>query len=126
MLLRFANGATGSISFSRMAAGRKMGYTYRITGTRGALYFDQEDQNALWLYDASREPARRGFQKLLIGPPPPGHLAFNMGFGHGTGYNDTIVIEMRAFLRAVETGESVWPTFRDGYEVDRVVAAALE
>jgi predicted dehydrogenase len=125
MLLRFANGASGSLSFSRVAAGRKMGYTYRITGTKGALYFDQEDQNALWLYDAAREPARRGFQKLLMGPPHPDYLAFNMGFGHGTGYNDQIVIEMRDFLRAVETGEAVWPTFRDGYEVDRIVDAAL-
>ncbi|MGA7436872.1 MAG: Gfo/Idh/MocA family oxidoreductase [Luteibacter sp.] len=125
MLLRFANGASGSLSFSRVAAGRKMGYTYRVTGTKGALYFDQEDQNALWLYDASREPARRGFQKLLMGPPHPDYLAFNMGFGHGTGYNDQIVIEMRDFLRAVETGEAVWPTFRDGYEVDRIVEAAL-
>lgn len=125
MLLRFANGATGSISFSRMAAGRKMGYTYRITGTRGAIFFDQEDQNALWLYDASREPARRGFQKLLMGPAHPDYLAFNQGVGHGTGYNEQIVIEARDFLHAVTTGEAVWPTFRDGYEVDKVIAAAL-
>ncbi|MDQ7997527.1 MAG: Gfo/Idh/MocA family oxidoreductase [Luteibacter sp.] len=125
MLLRFANGATGSISFSRMAAGRKMGYTYRITGTRGAIAFDQEDQNALWLYDASRDPARRGFQKLLMGPAHPDYLAFNQGVGHGTGYNEQIVIEARDFLRAVATGDAVWPTFRDGYEVDKVIAAAL-
>jgi len=125
MLLRFANGATGSLSFSRMAAGRKMGYTYRITGTRGAIHFDQEDQNALWLYDASRDPARRGFQKLLMGPAHPDYLAFNQGVGHGTGYNEQIAIEMRDFLQAIATGESVWPTFRDGYEVDRVIAAAL-
>lgn len=125
MLVRFANGATGSISFSRMAAGRKMGYTYRITGTRGAIAFDQEDQNALWLYDAAREPARRGFQKLLMGPAHPDYLAFNQGVGHGTGYNDQIVIEARDFLHAVATGDAVWPTFRDGYDVDRVIEAAL-
>ncbi|KAG9590604.1 hypothetical protein KCV01_g11789, partial [Aureobasidium melanogenum] len=125
MLLRFANGASGSLSFSRMAAGRKMGYTYRITGTRGAIAFDQEDQNALWLYDASREPSRRGFQKLLMGPAHPDYLAFNQGVGHGTGYNEQIVIEARDFLQAIATGEPVWPTFRDGYEVDRVIAAAL-
>lgn len=125
MLLRFANGASGSVSFSRMAAGRKMGYTYRITGTKGAIAFDQEDQNALWLYDASREPSRRGFQKLLMGPAHPDYLAFNQGVGHGTGYNEQIVIEARDFLQAVESGKAVWPTFRDGYEVDRVVEAAL-
>ena len=125
MLLRFTNGASGSLSFSRMAAGRKMGYTYRVTGTKGAIAFDQEDQNALWLYDASREPARRGFQKLLMGPAHPDYLAFNQGVGHGTGYNEQIVIEARDFLHAIASGEAVWPTFRDGYEVDRVIEAAL-
>ncbi|MBB3227533.1 putative dehydrogenase [Luteibacter sp. Sphag1AF] len=125
MLLRFANGATGSLSFSRMAAGRKMGYTYRITGTRGALWFDQEDQNALWLYDASRPVERRGFQKILMGPAHPDYVAFNQGVGHGTGYNDQITIEMRDFIKAFTSGQNVWPTFRDGYEVDRIIAAAL-
>ncbi|TCV93961.1 putative dehydrogenase [Luteibacter rhizovicinus] len=125
MLLRFANGASGSLSFSRMAAGRKMGYTYRVTGTRGALAFDQEDQNALWLYDATRPVERRGFQKIVMGPAHPDYLAFNQGVGHGTGYNEQIVIEMRDFLEAIATGKAIWPTFRDGYEVDRIIAAAL-
>jgi predicted dehydrogenase len=50
MMCRFENGAMGQICFSRIATGRKMGYAYEITGTRGAIRFDQEDQNALWLY----------------------------------------------------------------------------
>jgi len=33
--------------------------------------------------------------------------------------------EARDFLRAIETGRPVWPTFRDGCEVNRVVAAAF-
>ena len=28
-------------------------------------------------------------------------------------------------LPAVATGEAIWPTFRDGYEVDRIIEAAL-
>jgi predicted dehydrogenase len=50
MMCRFDNGAMGQMHFSRIATGRKMGYAYEITGTRGAIRFDQEDQNALWLY----------------------------------------------------------------------------
>lgn len=126
VLLRFASGARGALTFSRVAAGRKMGYTYRITGTKGAIAFDQEDQNALWLYDAGRPPERQGFQRLLMGPAHPDFLAFSQGAGHGTGYNDQIVIEARDFLQAVATGQAVWPTFRDGYEVDRVIETALQ
>ena len=125
VMLRFASGALGALSFSRVAAGRKMGYTYRITGTKGAIAFDQENQNALWLYDASRPAQRQGFQRLLMGPAHPDYLAFSQGAGHGTGYNEQIVIEARDFLQAIASGQPVWPTFRDGYEVDRLIAAAL-
>lgn len=125
LMLRFASGALGALTFSRVAAGRKMGYTYRITGTKGAIAFDQEEQNALWLYDAGRPAQRRGFQRLLMGPAHPDYLAFSQGAGHGTGYNEQIVIEARDFLQAIASGEPVWPTFRDGYEVDRVIEAAL-
>ncbi len=54
MMCRFANGAMGQMYFSRIAHGRKMGYAYEVTGTKGAIRFDQEDQNALWLYHAWR------------------------------------------------------------------------
>lgn len=125
VMLRFASGALGALTFSRVAAGRKMGYTYRITGTKGAIAFDQEDQNALWLYDAGRSAQRQGFQRLLMGPAHPDYLAFSQGAGHGTGYNEQIVIEARDFLQAIASGQPVWPTFRDGYEVDRLINAAL-
>lgn len=123
-MCRFANGAIGHLSFSRVAMGRKMGYAYEITGTKGAIRFDQEDQNALWLYRADDPPDMRGFRKILIGPEHPDYLAFCQGPGHGTGYQDQIIIEARDFLRAIETGASIWPTFRDGMEVNRIIEAA--
>jgi predicted dehydrogenase len=123
-MCRFLNGAMGHLSFSRVAHGRKMGYAYDITGTTGAIRFDQEDQNALWLYRASDPPAERGFRKILMGPDHPDYLPFCQGPGHGTGYQDQIIIEARDFLRAIETRKPVWPTFADGMEVMRVIDAA--
>ena len=123
-LCRFANGAMGHLSFSRVASGRKMGYAYEITGTKGAIRFDQEDQNALWLYQAQGDAAQRGFTKILTGPLHPDYLPFCQGPGHGTGYQDQIIIEARDFLRAIETATPVWPTFADGLEVSRIIAAA--
>lgn len=125
-MCRFANGAMGHLSFSRVAMGRKMGYAYEITGTRGAIRFDQEDQNALWLYRADDPPALRGFRKILTGPDHPDYRAFCQGPGHGTGYQDQIIIEARDFLTAIAAGRPVWPTFRDGMEVNRVIAAAWD
>jgi predicted dehydrogenase len=125
MMVRFASGAMGHLYFSRAATGRKMGYAYEIHGTRGAIRFDQEDQNAVWLYRAEGPEAARGFTKILTGPAHPDYAAFCQGPGHGTGYQDQIIIEARDFLRAIETGAPVWPTFRDGLEVARVIDTAF-
>ena len=124
MMCRFENGAMGHLYFSRVATGRKMGYAYEISGTKGAIRFDQEDQNALWVYAMDDPPAQQGFKKILTGPAHPDYEPFCQGPGHGTGYQDQIIIEARDFLSAIETGKPVWPTFRDGMEVNRIIAAA--
>ncbi len=123
-LCQFENGAMGSLYFSRIATGRKMGYAYQIYGTKGAISFDQEDQNALWLYDSSSQSNRQGFTKILTGPEHPDYLAFCQGAGHGTGYQDQIIIEAKDFLQAIETGVNIWPTFKDGLDVSKVIEAA--
>ncbi len=125
MMCRFASGAMGQMYFSRIATGRKMGYAYEVMGTRGGIRFDQEDQNAIWLYRMDGPEAERGYRKILTGPAHPDYEPFCQGPGHGTGYQDQIIIEAHDFLRAIETGTSVWPTFRDGHEVNRVIAALM-
>ncbi|MGB4825802.1 MAG: Gfo/Idh/MocA family oxidoreductase [Paracoccaceae bacterium] len=125
MMCRFDNGAMGQMYFSRISTGRKMGYAYEVTGTRGAIRFDQEDQNALWLYLAEGPDANRGFTKILTGPAHPDYLPFCQGPGHGTGYQDQIIIEAKDFLEAIHSGKPAWPTFRDGMMVNQIVAAAL-
>ncbi|WP_170407119.1 Gfo/Idh/MocA family protein [Ruegeria arenilitoris] len=125
MMCRFENGIMGNLYFSRIATGRKMGYAYEISGTKGAIRFDQEDQNALWLYRREGPEAQRGFTKILTGPVHPDYEPFCKGPGHGTGYQDQIIIEAKDFLTAIHSGRNIWPTFRDGHEVNRVLAAAL-
>ena len=125
MLCRFESGAMGSLFISRVATGRKMGYSYDIYGTKGAIRFDGEDQNAVWLYEMSGRGDRQGFTKILTGPEHPDYKAVCLGPGHGTGYQDQIIIEARDFLKAIETGQAVWPTFHDGLLVNRIVEAAF-
>jgi predicted dehydrogenase len=125
LMCRFDNGAMGAMYFSRIATGRKMGYAYEVTGTKGAIRFDQEDQNALWLYRMDDPEGQRGFRKILTGPEHPDYKAFCLGPGHGTGYQDQIIIEARDFLRAIETKTNIWPTFRDGLAVNQIVATAI-
>jgi predicted dehydrogenase len=125
ILCRFKNGAMGALYSSRIATGRKMGYAYDIYGTKGAIRFDQEDQNALWLYKGDQRPDRQGFTKILTGPEHPDYKPFCLGPGHGTGYQDQIIIEARDFLEAIASRTSKWPTFEDGMRVNQIVEAAF-
>ncbi|MFK7838018.1 MAG: Gfo/Idh/MocA family protein [Sulfitobacter sp.] len=125
IMCRFASGVKGHIYSSRVATGRKMGYAYEIHGTKGAIRFDQEDQNAVWLYRAEGPESTRGFTKILTGPAHPDYEPFCLGPGHGTGYQDQIIIEAKDFLTAIASGTSSWPTFRDGLAVAEVVESVL-
>lgn len=125
MMLQFENGAMGHIFASRVATGRKMGYAYKIEGTKGAIYFDGEDQNAVHLYLSEGPEAERGFRKILTGPEHPDFFPFCQGPGHGTGYQDQIIIEAKDFLEAIHTGVPKWPDFQAGLEVSRIVEAVF-
>lgn len=126
LMLRFASGVMGHLFVSRVATGRKMGYAYEIHGTTGSIRFDQEDQNAVWLYRAEGPAATRGFTRILTGPQHPDYAAFCQGPGHGTGYQDQIIIEAKDFLHAIATGQPVFPTFRDGLAVSRIIDTAFK
>ncbi|KAF0114124.1 MAG: oxidoreductase-like protein [Rhodobacteraceae bacterium] len=126
LMLRFQSGVMGHLYISRTATGRKMGYAYEIHGTKGSIRFDQEDQNAVHLYQAEGPEATRGFTRILTGPAHPDFFAFCQGPGHGTGYQDQIIIEARDFLKAIETGQPVWPTFRDGLAVSQLVDTTFQ
>ena len=124
-LVRFGSGALGSFEASRIAAGRKIGLTYEVIGTKGALFFDQERLSELRFYSAADPANRRGYRTLLIGPEHPDYGAFCIGAGHGFGYNDMIVVEMKDMILGVAAGKPLWPTFRDAVHTACVVDAVL-
>jgi len=124
MMCYFENGAQGHMFFSRVATGRKMGFAYEVHGTKGHIRFDQEDQNVLWLYTTEGPEVERGFRKILTGPAHPDYLQFCQGPGHGTGYQDQIIIEAKDFLTSISENRIIWPSFEEGMEVNRIVTAA--
>ena len=124
-LLRFAGGATGTIECSRVAWGRKNGLTIEISGSGGTLFFDQERQNELWLY-RKQDSGPEGFRRVLLGPEQADYQAFCPAPGHGLGFNDLKVIELRDLLRAIATGEPAWPDFAAAARIDTVIEAMAQ
>ena len=122
-MLRFDQGLIGNIETSRVAAGRKMGLAYTLTGTKGAIVFDQERMSELQLYRHGDAHGRRGFTTLLAGPEHPDYAAFCPAPGHGLGYNDQKVIEVRDLVEGIINDRPLYPDFREAARVNRLIDA---
>jgi predicted dehydrogenase len=122
-LVRFENGAIGSIGTSRIGMGRKLGLAYEIQGTKGSLYYTQERMNEIRLYRQADPDREKGYKTVLIGPEHPGYGAFFGLAGIGLGYNDQKIIEAHDLLTAVARGEPVQPDVRFAYGVNKVIDA---
>ena len=124
LLVRFGNGATGSIEASWIATGRKMQHDFEIYGSKGGILFTQERFNELQLYTTDDNRGRRGFRTILAGPDHEPYGAFCVAAGHQIGFNDLKAIEVRDFLTAAAGGPKTGPDFREGYEVQKLVELA--
>ncbi len=124
-LARFASGATGAISASRVATGRKMGLAFELVGTEGAIAFDQERLNELRVYRAKDPSGARGFATILAGPEHPDYAAFCPAPGHQIGFTDLKTLEVAHFLGAIRDGRPAEPDFATALRYEAVIDAAL-
>jgi predicted dehydrogenase len=116
--VRFAGGAIGSFSFSRIAAGFANGQSVEVSGTRGRAAIDFQ-RPAEFLLDGRAVLAAPGF------PHFSGSLPTDAG-GLSYGYSDLFVWQARSFLEQVAgtaDGLPACASFADGLHTLRVVDA---
>ena len=65
------------------------------------LVFDQERMNELRLYQAGGSAAEAGFKTILTGAAHPPYGEFVPAPGHGLGFNDQKVVEVRHLLAGI-------------------------
>jgi predicted dehydrogenase len=126
MLLRFENGAVGSIEATRAAHGRKNHLAFELHGELGTLVFDYERRDELRLYSAADEPDRQGFRTILTGPAHPYGEGLWPIPGLGVGYGETKIIECRDLMAAIVAGVPGDPSFEDGYRIACISNAVLQ
>ena len=122
-LVRFDNGAIGTIGTSRIGMGRKLGLTYEIQGTKGSLFYTQERMNEIQLYRHTDPDREKGYKTIYIGPEHRGYKAFFGLAGIGLGYNDQKIIEAHDLITAVALNQPMQPDVRFAYRVNKVIDA---
>ncbi|MDR6976289.1 putative dehydrogenase [Streptomyces sp. 3330] len=123
---RFTSGALASFEATRFATGRKNALRLELNGERGSLAFDLERLNELWFHDATEPGTHAGFRRILVTEPDHPYLDAWWPPGHGLGYEHTFVHQVRDLVHAVAEGSRPEPSFADGLQVQRVLAAVEE
>ena len=122
-LARFTGGAVGVFEATRFATGRKNGIRIEINGSRGSLAFDFEDMNVLQLFDATEPDETAGFRRILVTEPGHPYVAAWWPPGHGLGYEHAFTHQVVDLVTAIAEGTDPHPSFADGLQVQRVLAA---
>jgi predicted dehydrogenase len=117
ILLRFEDETRGSLVVSQVSAGRRNSLRFEVDGSKGALAWDSERNEELWL-------GHRGKPNELLPRDPtlfaPGaRQRTGLPAGHAEGFAETFKELYRAVYSAVAAGappeEPDYPTFADGH-----------
>lgn len=126
ILLRFDNGARGSVSISQVSAGRKNSIAWEIGGAVSAAAWDGETPDHLWIGHRD-EP-----NQLLLRNPAlmnaTGVAAAHLPGGHVEGFGDTFHALFADIYRAILAGRMperpLFATFADGH-AEMVIGDAI-
>jgi predicted dehydrogenase len=118
ILLRFENGARGSVNVSQISAGRKNSLQYEIDGSDSSVAWDSEQPDQIWFGHRDRP------NEILIKNPAlmgeAGRAAAALPGGHVEGFADTFAAHFRAVYADVAAGgpapRPTYPTFADGHD----------
>jgi predicted dehydrogenase len=128
VLLRFRGGARGTLWVSQVTAGRKNALRYELAGEKGALAWNSERPDELWI------GRRTGPNEILMRDPSllsgPARAAVGVPGGHAEGYADTFKQHFRSFYGYIAKGDFSAPppfaTFLDGHREVVLCEAILE
>jgi len=126
ILLRFDNGARGSLVVSQVSSGRKNSLRFEIDGAAGSIAWDSERNEELWLGNRERPNETLLRNQALMHPAAAART--HLPAAHAEGFADTFRELYRAVYADVARGEPAaepeYPTFRDGH-VENVIGDAV-
>ena len=112
-----------SVEASRVATGQKNSLQIEVYGTKGALTFNLENLNELNFLDATAPAREQGFRRILVNEPVHPYMDAWWPQGHIIGWEHTFTHQIRDFLLAIDSGGAPSPSFEEGLQVQRVLAA---
>lgn len=127
VLFRTRSGAPGSVVVSQVSAGRKNRLYLEIDYANGALEWDQEEPNTLWIGRRER-PNEALIKDGSLMAPEVRPFAHYPG-GHPEGYSEgpyNLFQQVYAHIAAGGKGKATYSTFEDGHNEIAICEAILQ
>ncbi|GAA5508505.1 Gfo/Idh/MocA family oxidoreductase [Novipirellula caenicola] len=122
----FDNGSLGLFESTRYARGHKALYTFEINGENASIRWDLHDLHRLEYFDHSDDSIVRGWRSVHISDGEQPYMKNWWVPGLNIGYEHTFIHQVADFLKSLETGEQMHPSFRDALETQKVCDAVLD
>jgi predicted dehydrogenase len=125
-LLKFKNGAIGSIEASRFCAGRKNYERVEIHGTEGSISFNLERLNELDVYSKRDPEDKMGFRNILVTETVHPYMEYWWPHGHIIGWEHTFIHEIYHLMNCIANDKDIAPagaTFYDGLKCQEILEA---
>ena len=120
-LLKFENGALGSVEGTRFATGRKNYNRFEINGEKGSIVWDLERLNELELY--VEEGPNSGFRTVLVTDSQHPYVKAWWPPGHIIGYEHSFTHTVYDLVNAIVSQKLPSPNFEDGVKNQKVLDA---
>ena len=130
VLVRFDNGAKGSVSVGQVCGGHKNDLVLEVCGSTASVRWRQEHQNELWIGHRDRPNELLQKDPSLIDERVRGYA--RLPGGHQEAWADAFCNVMRDIYGCIAGGKPYRPlppavaTFEDGYRANCIVEAILE
>lgn len=122
-LAELSGGALGVFEATRFANGRKNAIRIEVNGSRGSLAFDFEDMNLLHFFDGTEDAGTAGFRRIMVTEEQHPYVGAWWPPGHIIGYEHSFIHQAVDLVRDIAAGTDPTPSFADGLQVQRVLAA---
>jgi predicted dehydrogenase len=122
VLLRFAEGALGTLEVSRFATGHRNYNRFEINGSAGSVAFNLERLNELEVFDRA-DGELPGFRTVLVTERDHPYMSGWYPPGHVLGWDATFVHTVLDFIHQIAGGPPARPDFEDGVRAHRVIDA---
>lgn len=127
MLAEFENGVLGSFESSRFALGRKNFNYFEIYGSKGSIVFNLERMNEIQLFKADDPANAQGFRTILATEAGQHDYIENWWPpGHTIGYEHEFHHAVYDFMKAIDEGGKIEPSFYDGMKTTEILSAAMQ